>query len=138
MSDFAECRSRALNLLARREHSQQELRHKLLARAFDASLIAAVVDELAAQNLLSDQRFAELYVEQRSRRGYGPMRIQQELYQRGVSADLIEQALSTQQDNWARHADFAWNKYLHTHNIAADSKEFKLIKQKFLYNRGFG
>lgn len=138
MSDFAECRNRALNLLARREHSQRELRNKLLAKAFDASLITAVTDELAAQNLLSDERFAKLYIEQRSRRGYGPMRIQQELHQRGIAPEFIEQALSAQQNNWAEYADLAWNKYLRTYSIATDSKKFKFIKKKFLYNRGFG
>jgi regulatory protein len=141
MTDFADdltiCRNRALNLLARREHSQQELQAKLLAKAFDAAIITQVLEQLVAKDLLSDARFAELYTEQRSRKGYGPAKIRQELHQRGVSAGLIEQMLAIHANSWQEYARLAWGKYLRTHSVPEQPKELALKQQKFLYARGF-
>jgi regulatory protein len=60
----------ALRLLARREHSELELRHKLIGRSFTDTIVDAVVIQLLDQGLLSDQRFAEVYARGRFERGY--------------------------------------------------------------------
>ena len=77
----------AVKLLAGREHSRQELRRKLNVRHADADLIEAVLDDLEQRGLLSDERFAEIYVDQRSRKGYGPLRIRAELAERGIGGE---------------------------------------------------
>ena len=64
----------ALRLLASREHTRLELQRKL-ARHHDEAQIDPVLDDLERRRLLSDARFAENYVSQRSRRGYGPLRL---------------------------------------------------------------
>ncbi|MDZ7736527.1 MAG: regulatory protein RecX [Gammaproteobacteria bacterium] len=46
-----------MDLLARREHSRDELAQKLAARGFGVDLVEAVIDELAAENLQSDDRY---------------------------------------------------------------------------------
>lgn len=74
-----------MDLLARREHSRLELERKLGARSFDAGLVADVLDELAAENLQSDERFAGSFVESRVARGQGPLRIRRELAERGIA-----------------------------------------------------
>jgi regulatory protein len=131
-SDYDNCYKRALNLLARREHSQQELFLKLLAKGFEALLATRVAQDLAGQNLLSDHRFAELYTQSRVQRGYGPVRIQQELQQKGVKADLAEQVLAVYRAEWLDQAKQALKKYQRLHPGA------ELVKQqRFLYQRGF-
>jgi regulatory protein len=132
VTDSTECYNRALNLLARREHSQQELFLKLLAKGFEATIATDTVQQLASKNLLSDQRFAELYAEYRVQRGYGPVRIQQELQQKGVKQHLAEETLAPYQSDWVSNAKRAWQKYMRLHPNA------ELVKQqRFLYQRGF-
>jgi len=59
-----------------------------------------VLDALAAQGLQSDPRFTEQYVQQRRRKGYGPLRIGAELQERGIPADLAEAWLDPRDPDW--------------------------------------
>ena len=92
----------ALGLLARREHSVLELRHKLQHRGLPAEVVEQVLEHLCAENWLSDARFAELYAATRADKGYGPLRIRSELRQRGVEDVLIERALGELEEYWSR------------------------------------
>jgi regulatory protein len=93
-------RARALKLLARREHSATELAHKLRARDCGPEVVSQVLGELQAEGLQSDARFAELHARQRADKGYGPLRIAQELGQRGVDAELAAELLARFADQW--------------------------------------
>ena len=55
-------RKKAMDLLARREHSAQELRQKLKTRDYEQELIDAAVLGLQQDRLQCDHRFAETYV----------------------------------------------------------------------------
>lgn len=85
-------RNKALDLLANREHTKLELQRKLSAKGFTINEIDEVVEKLAEQGLQSNQRFLESYVNMRANRGFGPVRIKQELYERGISKDLLQQS----------------------------------------------
>jgi regulatory protein len=82
-------RNAAMTWLARREHSFAELRTKLAARDYSSEEIDKTLKELAADGLVSDERFAESFIAARMRRGQGPVRIKMELEKRGVDAELI-------------------------------------------------
>lgn len=84
--DKAAGRRKAMDLLARREHSRLELERKLAARNFDPELVRAVLDELEQDGLLSAERFAESFVASRYAKGQGPYRIRRELAERGVES----------------------------------------------------
>lgn len=90
----------AVGLLARREHSRTELRRKLKKKGFDEDNINRVIEKLLANNLLSDERFTETYINMRRHKGYGPLRIEQELRERGVDAELAEQFLDRNNQEW--------------------------------------
>lgn len=95
-------RRRAMDYLARREHSFSELLQKL-ANAFpdeDHDLRLAVVKKLRDENLQSDRRFAEAMVRSRSQRGQGPLRVRHELRQREVAEGLIDEALEAAGVDW--------------------------------------
>jgi regulatory protein len=94
----------AVALLARREHSRTELRRKLARRGFPQPLVDEVLDALETENLLSDQRFAECFVVQRTARGLGPLKIRYELRERGVSDDLAAQFIDTDRQSWYERA----------------------------------
>lgn len=104
-ADIREARSAALNYLARREHSCQELETKLQRRGVDANTASLVTQELRDENLVSDARYAEAYVRSRVNRLYGPVRIRAELRKRGVADSILEEALYPYEEEWQRLAD---------------------------------
>ena len=98
--DPAALEEAALRLLARREHSAQELRRKLRQRGVAQCAIERMVGSLQQRRLLSDQRFAEAYVRARRDKGFGPLRIRAELRERGVAEELIEAELDPSDPQW--------------------------------------
>ena len=86
-------RQRAMALLGRREHSLAELRQKLRPFASDGKRLEAVLADLVARDWQSDARFAESWVRSHAPR-QGVLRLQQDLRQRGVSAEVIAAALA--------------------------------------------
>lgn len=91
---------RALRLLGQREHSVRELTTKLTAKGVDRVTAGLVVDDLRGRGLQSDARFTESYVHSRLGRGYGPMRIRQELAERGIDDDLADEQLTRPTQEW--------------------------------------
>ena len=129
-------RAVAMNLLAQREHSYQELVQKLAKREFSPEDITATLDLLQEQRLLSDTRFSEMYVRHRAQKGYGPLRIVQELQQRGVSQELIAQALlQFEKSDWREMARCAHQKRFGDTG-AGDYKALG-AQMRFLLYRGF-
>ena len=130
-----EVRRIALGLLARREHSGLELRHKLRARGFDADLVASVLQGLGEEGLLSDARFAESFVRARCDKGYGPLRIRGELRERGIDSDTIEACLDPDDIAWCRLGARVRNKRFGL-SLPADLKQ-RARQIRFLQQRGF-
>ncbi|MDG2093455.1 MAG: regulatory protein RecX [SAR86 cluster bacterium] len=131
---FATVYNKALDIVSRREHSEKEIKNKLLEK-FDApEIIEQVVLKLVENNLINDVRFAEMYVLIRKRKGFGPKKIQFELMARGID-DSISSLVITEEGSWKEAAQKAFNKKFKN----GASQEFKeRNKQKtFLQNRGF-
>lgn len=127
-------REQAVGFLARREHSREELRRRLLPRAESEQELDALLDELARRGKLSDARYAEARAHTLSRK-YGSERIRRELAAKGVSASVSEAAIAE-----ARAGDFdrawaAWQRKFGT--PPADMRE-KGRQARFLMSRGFG
>lgn len=121
--------------LAMREHSSLELQNKLLNKNHPEDVVGQLIADLQQSGLLSDARFAESYWRMRSGKGYGPIRIEQELKQKGVSDRLIQDALfeadldfedMVQQVYEKKYRGLPWQ----------DFKD-KAKRQNFLYRRGF-
>ncbi|MBW8053729.1 MAG: regulatory protein RecX [Nitrospira sp.] len=98
--DAGRAKHKALELLARREHSGHELRTKLVRKGCPEALANNVVSELEAARLVSDERFAETLVRVRTERGHGPLRIERELHDKGVDAELIKTVLDSSDPLW--------------------------------------
>ncbi len=99
-----------MDLLARREHGRVELTRKLRQRGAPPELIEPALDRLAQEGLLSESRYLESFVSSRARAGYGPLRIREELVQRGLSRADIEQALRDSGINWREQLEEAWRR----------------------------
>ncbi len=96
----AEVRDLALRYLTRREYGVEELRRKLTQRGADSDIAQAVVERCAEENLVSDERFAQMYVRTRMRRLFGPLKIRAELRQRGVTESAVAAAMPDDDSNW--------------------------------------
>lgn len=131
----ASVRLAAMNLLARREHSELELRRKLASRGFEPALIDAAIASLLADRLLDDARFTEAYIRYRSSRGYGPVRIRQELKERGISDELLADHLDERDALWREQVAEVRNKRF-SGESPADYKE-RARQARFLQYRGF-
>ncbi len=86
--------SYAVALLARRDYSTRELRAKLKDRGYLEQAIEPVLIDLEETRKLDDARYGANVVASRSRRALGPARIRNELKQKGVAAETIDQALA--------------------------------------------
>jgi len=74
----------AMNALARREHSEFELRRKLGPKVESSDLIDELIEALLKDDLLSDERFAYMLCRSRFNKGVGPVRLEHELKQHQI------------------------------------------------------
>ncbi|MBQ8687357.1 MAG: RecX family transcriptional regulator [Ruminococcus sp.] len=92
-NDVRRAYQRALYLLDGQGYSYQMLFQKL-ARNYNEEVCYEVLDRLAAQGFINDWKYAE-QAARRAAEGkrYGPRRIRQILYQKGIPAAVIDKAL---------------------------------------------
>lgn len=125
-------RDRAIALLARREHSRAELARKLSLHG-EADEIAALLDALEQEGLLSNARYAESLAHSREGR-HGSVRLKAELREKGVPDAVIADVL-----NQARACDLTAAREVWLRKFGeppSDAKE-RARQQRFLLGRGF-
>ncbi|PCH97478.1 MAG: hypothetical protein COB83_01880 [Gammaproteobacteria bacterium] len=132
-----------VGLLARREHSEFELRQKLLTREFSTDDIDTAVDRLLEKDYLSDSRFAQSRCRYRANRGYGWLYIANELKQKGVCSTIIQQLQKNCEIDWYLQAELAYNKRFgefrekDTLSCQKSRQKEKAKRSRFLQYRGF-
>lgn len=85
----------ALSLLAKRDYSRQMLKDKLIKKEYSFDEINEALDHLEEINYLNDQRFSHSLVRYRAELSkWGKGRIKQDFYKKGLSSELVEEALS--------------------------------------------
>ena len=123
----------AVRYLTRREYGIEELRQRLIHRGSDPSIAEQVVSALADENLVSDQRFTEMYIRTRVRRLFGPLKIRGELRGLGISDHLIADAMPADQETWFDNAtQWAAKRHKGELDYAGRAKIYR-----GLMNRGF-
>ncbi len=88
----------ALDSLARRDRSSEELRRKLVDKGYDPLVVGDVVERLVADRLIDDRRYVENFVAFHAARGQGPTRVRAELRQSGMQGELVEAAVAAYPD----------------------------------------
>lgn len=83
-------RSKAEDLLNRRDYSSSELAAKLREAGYHPSVADEVVARFVEVGLLDDKRFAELFARSKAAVGWGRIKIERELARRGVDATQLE------------------------------------------------
>jgi len=129
--NVVELRARALRLLARREHTRQELESKLSPHAGSSEELNGLLSGLKQKNQLSEERFAEERAHWLSRK-YGAARIRQDLKAKGVSEELISR-FSSSENEMQKAKEILERKY----RTPAATREEKAKRMRFLQSRGF-
>ena len=131
----AAVRRAAMDLLARREHGRVELTRKLRQRGAPVELIDPALDRLADEGLLCEARYLESFVGYRARSGSGPLRIREELLQRGLPRGAIDQALRDSGIDWRAQLQDTWRRKFDG-QLPQDARE-RGQQTRFLSYRGY-
>ncbi|MCL2167545.1 MAG: RecX family transcriptional regulator [Lentimicrobiaceae bacterium] len=128
--------SKILKFCAYQDRSIAEVRTKLKGAILSEDEIATIINQLIAEDFLNEERFAENYVNAKLKtKGWGYAKIKFHLQQKGISNDIIHNAL-----NNIEKTD--WNEQLQK-NIEKWKKNNELSKTtfpklvRFLSSKGF-
>jgi regulatory protein len=124
-----------MGLLARREHSEQELQQKLQARGYGPEAVGEVLAGLKTAGMQDDVRYTEAYIRSRVAKGYGPVRISRELFERGITDKLVTQVLTAMDMDWDERIRAVRQKKFGL-DAPADIRE-QARQSRFLLYRGF-
>ncbi|MFC7435280.1 recombination regulator RecX [Hydrogenophaga bisanensis] len=127
-------KGRALKLLAAREHSRSELEKKLASHEEVPGELAQALDELQAKGFISEQRVVESVLHRRAAR-LGAGRVKQELQAKGISAEVMADAIDALRSTEMERAREVWRKKFG--EPAADAAG-RAKQMRFLAARGFG
>jgi len=143
--------SRAVYLLAMREHGAKELKTKLVTKFPETpellaackelpglvkSLIDDVLKKCQDNNWQSDERYIEQAVRNWAAKGSGPVKIRQKLQQASYRDDLITMYLDWDESEWLELAkDVLVKKYGDTCKPETRNEQAK--RMRFLQSRGF-
>lgn len=126
-------KGRALQLLARREHSRAELERKLAPYAQEPGELKKALDELQDKGFIDEQRVLDSVVHRRASR-LGAARIKTELLAKGIDAERVTAAVAQLRTTELDRAREIWRKKFGS--PAQDATHY--AKQaRFLAARGF-
>ncbi len=123
----------ALSLLSRRDYTRKMMREKLSQKQIPQDVIQQVLSFLEEYHYLDDASYANRYVKYHSDTK-GKHRLRQELIQKGITEDMIADALSGLQQEDALY--LMAQKKLRTLPEGYGPKELQRLKHYFL-RRGF-
>lgn len=128
----------ALKKLEVRSHSKAELTRKLTEKfPGDRGLILSVIEEMERVQLLSDRRFTEEYIHHLIQKPIGRLKIMMETRSRGLSDEMVEQALLDAGWDEVTAAKEAVEQKGRLLSGEQDGRKRKQKLVNFLKNRGF-
>jgi regulatory protein len=127
-------KNRALNFLSFRPRSIHETRHFLQLKRYSQEIIDQTLTFLIETGFLDDAKFAAWWVDSRCRaHPSGPIKLKTELKQKGVSAEIINQATNL---DYLKLAKSAAQKF--ARRLTETDPQIRLRKlQNYLQRQGF-
>jgi regulatory protein len=112
-SDLFIIKRQAFHFLNRRMHSAAELRLKLIRKGLKVNLIDQVIKSLLDTGYINDREYAEAFIEEKKRGGWGNKLISQALIKRGVQKEFIDELINEggDQNSRIRALDLLRKKY---------------------------
>lgn len=130
--EYKRLRRAAFNALARRDHSVNELKKKLLKKSEDISLVNNVINAFITENILDDTRLAEALTEAKYRQGLGPTRIKRLLQSKALDHEHVQNTFS--ESEWRLGLETTWGKRFS--EKPTDNKSYAQ-QARYLHYRGF-
>ena len=128
-------KQKAYALLGKRLHSVYELRTKLRQKKYDADLIQQTLDDLLKANILDDQKFADMYSDEKLRlKLWGKTKLKSELFKKGISAQIIASVLEAKFPGASEDLDNALKLAQKKYNTLKNRKMEKLKLNQRLYS----
>jgi len=90
----------ACRMLGIREHSEKQIRIKLIKKGFDKKEIIDAIEFLYQSSWLSNERFCGAFIRSKVGKGQGKVRIEYELLQNEIAQNLIDDAFGQENVNW--------------------------------------
>ena len=129
----SDVKATAADLIGKRAMSRASLERKLQDKGANEAEARYAAEWLEAIGAIDDADYAALLVQHCARQGYGPQRVKQKLYEKGVPRELWDDALDSLPDPAE-----AIDGYLHSKRRGElDEKEKKRLADGLL-RRGFG
>jgi regulatory protein len=130
----------ALRALGRRDHSEAELRRKMIYRGISAGVVDDIIDKLKQSGYLDDRKFALRWAESavRNGKGYG-FRLRYELSRRGIAEDVaseVAERMMAEYDEGEAVKDLVARKFADFAAQSADDRQKRRI-MGYLQRRGF-
>lgn len=126
-------KGRALRLLSQREHSRQELERKLARYEAEPGALVAVLDELQAKGFICEERVLQSVLHRRAAK-LGAARLRQELLEKGLPRERVEQAMNGLLGSEQARASAVWRK---KYGERPDTAQERARQARFLIARGF-
>ncbi len=92
--EFDSAKKKVLNFLRFRIRTKKEVEDYLKKHKYSEETITNILCYLEKLNLLDDEKFAELFIEEKIRKFWGPLKIKYELLKKGVEKEIIEKKIS--------------------------------------------
>ncbi len=136
---FNHAYQRCIQLLARREYSQLELRQKLVQHNISTDIIEQCFEKLLQENYQSDERFAEMFCRTRVSQRHGKQKIIYELKQKGIDETLIHTVLAEYDNEWVENAQYLIERKAPRSDISKALKDFTVKSKiiRFLLGKGY-
>ncbi|MFQ3599028.1 MAG: RecX family transcriptional regulator [Chloroherpetonaceae bacterium] len=135
---YDEAKTAAFTMLARRIHSEKEVRNKLHKKKFPPETIEKVIVRLYEMNLLNDAQFAGALVRDKLKRTpIGKSALKSKLFQKGIAKETIDDVLNETDLNSEALCTKAAERKLKTLQKEPDARKRKQKLSQFLMRRGF-
>ncbi len=82
-----------MRILALRDHSERELREKLLRKGYSREEVEETVEKLRNMGYLNDRDFALKFAVEKRKKLFGRIKIEYELRRKGIEQAMVEEAL---------------------------------------------
>ena len=124
----------AANILQYKNRSKAALYQRLEEKGISPSDALYAVERLETLGFLDDRTYAQTYARMRIEKGYGKRRIRQELRQKGVEENLVEEVVQALPTDLSKMEGYIRS---HLKTEAVDRKALKRVADG-LFRRGFG
>ena len=128
------CRQRALRIIGARAMSVKELTDRLKEKGESPENAEDAAQWLLGMRLLDDAQYAAMCVRHYAAKGYGPGKIRNELYRRGIARELWDEALEELPEQDDRIDALLRRKLKSDTPDRAEQRK----AADYLYRRGFG